>query len=171
MPENHEHRRSTDNGNSQYSELWAVTREHAAEITDLKESTARIESGMSSVVQIMNTTAADVKEMGVRLSKPPPRTDLNKIIATGCAVFTLFGVLMGAILAPLFNKVSDLDLYQRGIIASRIGEAYDQGVYDQKLDSLIIKVDHLDRLDHTRDEKISNLEQTVAKLFAAFSVR
>lgn len=138
MVDEHQRRRSSDSDDGVH---WEITRQHANDITALKESAARQEEVLSSVLRGQDSMRDDMATIVTKVSEPPPATDLAKLIGTGVGVLTMFGALVYAYVSPLADWQKEADAKFEGIMEIEREQAYQHGVLDADLG--VVK-DHLD---------------------------
>lgn len=114
---------------------WDMTRQHATDISGLKESNARQEEVLASVLRSQEATREAIDTLVHRVSQPPPTTDLAKLIGTTVTVLSLFGALIIAYVSPIANgQKSNSEKYQ-GLLEMEREQAYQHGVLDAQLSS------------------------------------
>lgn len=133
-------RRSTDRPDDGGGVHWEITRQHAKEIGELRESNARQEEVLSSVLRSQDAIRDALEKLVHRVSEPPPATDLAKLIATTVTVLMMFGALVYAYISPIREWQGEADNRLDRILKIRMDQEYKNGRLDADIE--MVK-DHL----------------------------
>lgn len=115
---------------------WEITRQHANEISSIRESQARNEEVLSSVLRGQEEMRGALDTLIHRVSEPPPTTDLAKLIGTTVTVLTMFGALVYAYLSPIAERQDKNELHIETLYEMSRENAYGRGVQDAEIKAM-----------------------------------